>query len=109
LNRFTPSSGGGTRDGFIDALFHDVLSRPADPGALAAFKTLPSAQIVEAVFGSHEYRNDLVGGWYQQFLDRPADGGGLTTFTDQLASGATDQQVIAKLIASQEYFQRIAR
>ncbi|HUY35131.1 MAG TPA: DUF4214 domain-containing protein [Pirellulales bacterium] len=57
---------------------------------------------------SQEYRDDLVGGWYEQFLDRPADGGGLTAFTGQLASGAADSRAMAEIIASQEYFQRIA-
>lgn len=101
--------GGGTDDGFLDALFGDVLHRPVDSGARQYFDGLlksgtSTAQVAADIFASSEYLDDLVNSLYIELLDRPADSGGLGYFVGQLQQGSSDSQVIAELASSGEYF-----
>ncbi|HEV3003339.1 MAG TPA: CSLREA domain-containing protein [Pirellulales bacterium] len=103
--------GGGTTDGFLDALFHDTLGRPLDPPTRMAFDNFLAAggtrqQAAAIVFGSDEYRHDLVAGLFEQYLDRPADPSGETFFVGLLAQGDSDEQVIAAMTAADEYFHK---
>ena len=45
-----------------------------------------------------------MGSYYQTYLGRPADNGGLAVFVTALQQGATDQQVIADIVGSPEYW-----
>jgi hypothetical protein len=101
--------GGGTNDGFLNALYQDALNRPVDPvgrqmfdQALASGTT--TAQIAAIIFSSAEYQQDLVQNFYQRFLHRTADGVGLNAFTTALRQGARDADVITQLVVSVEYF-----
>lgn len=101
--------GGGTNDGFLDALFQDALGRPVDAGARQYFDHAlatgaTTAQVASAVFTSPEYQSDVVNQIYLQLLDRPADSGGLSFWSNELAHGATDNQIVAAIAASDEYF-----
>jgi uncharacterized protein GlcG (DUF336 family) len=103
--------GGGTDDGFITALYADLLGRPADVGARAALDGLLAGgvsrtQVAAGVLASDEYLGDLVNGFYQDFLGRPADAAGLAAFTHYLRQGGHDEAVVAALIGSDEYFAR---
>ncbi|HQU42051.1 MAG TPA: DUF4214 domain-containing protein, partial [Pirellulales bacterium] len=102
------SRGGGTNDGFLDALYQDALGRTPDPGGLSTFEAMLAAgasraQVADVVFGSTEYQQDLVENMYETLLDRPADASGLAFFTAELSSGLTDQQVMAQIIGSDEF------
>jgi parallel beta-helix repeat protein len=103
--------GGGTNRGFINALYMDALHRPADPNALASFDVFLTvqggtrAQVADLIFASPEYKGVLVAGYYEQFMRRMADSAGLNAFVGFLQqSGTRDEQVIAALVASDEYF-----
>ncbi|HJT34036.1 MAG TPA: MBG domain-containing protein, partial [Pirellulales bacterium] len=103
---------GGTLDGFADALFRDALNRPVDPAALSAMNSRAAqgatrAQMADVVFSSEEYRRDLVGAWYQRYLDRTADAAGLATYTAQLDAGAPAEHVIAALLSAGEFVGKI--
>jgi uncharacterized delta-60 repeat protein len=103
---------GGTNAGFLDALYHDGLGRTIDPAGAAFFSQALAggeshAQVAAALFGSTEYRNDLVQGYYQSFLHRPADAAGLAAFSDALASGMRDETVLATLLGSEEFFAKL--
>ena len=105
--------GGGTNDGFLNALFEDALNRPIDAGAKAAFeqflaKGMTRAQVGEIVFSSHEYHADLAGQMYLDKFGRTADAGGQGYFANQLDHGATDEQILAVIMASDEYFAKTA-
>jgi hypothetical protein len=52
---------------------------------------------------SDEYRTDLIQSYYQRFLNRAADPGGLKTFIGALQSGVSDEQVITAIVGSREY------
>ncbi|HVC92094.1 MAG TPA: DUF4214 domain-containing protein, partial [Pirellulales bacterium] len=110
---YLQTRGGGTNDGFLDALFHDSLGRAVDHQTRVFFDTAMAngatpAQVAALIFGSEEYRRDLVSGWYEQFLDRPADPLGVDAFVGELADGQRDEQIIAELVASDEYFAKTA-
>jgi hypothetical protein len=105
--------GGGTNAGFLSALYQDALNRTIDPsgaaswGQVLAQAQLSRAQVAAAIFSSLEYRQDLVQSFYQEFLRRPADQGGLNTFVNLLQAGATEQNIIAFIMGSDEYFDRL--
>jgi uncharacterized protein GlcG (DUF336 family) len=100
--------GGGSNDGFLQALYQDALNRPIDAGGRAVFRQALAAgatpaQIASTILASPEYRQQLVQSFYQQFLHRAADPGGLSVFVSALQSGDRDERVIAALIGSDEY------
>jgi hypothetical protein len=103
--------GGGSPDKFLDALYQDVLGRPADPAARATFlkpsRTASFSQkaVVDAVVGSGEGRAALVNQLYKSLLHRPPDPAA-AAFTNQLASGGSEEIVLAELLSSNEYFQK---
>jgi uncharacterized protein (TIGR03118 family) len=110
---FYQAQGGGTNDGFLDALFQHALNRPVDSGARTYFDQLlasgvSTTQVAMLIFGSSEYLTNVVQSAYLTYLDRPADAGGESYFVGQLQQGASDAQVAQTLCASDEYFARTA-
>jgi autotransporter-associated beta strand protein len=106
------SRGGGTKDGFLDALYHDALGRAVDPAGRTSFDQAFAAgatpgAVAGVIFTSDEYRTDLVQGWYQQYLHRPADTSGLDSFVSALRQGTRDEAVVATIIGSDEYFAKL--
>jgi hypothetical protein len=104
--------GGGTNDGFLDALYLDALHRAVDAGARAVFDQqlaagVSRAQVAAGILASGEYRQDLVQSFFQQFLHRTADSSTVNFFANELAQGLRDEQVIAQLVGSPEYFNRL--
>jgi hypothetical protein len=100
--------GGGTNDGFLDALYQDALGRSPDPRGRSSFDALLATgerrtQVADMIFGSPEYQHDLVNSMYELLLNRPADPAGLAGFTAELSAGMTDQQVMAQIIGSKEF------
>jgi hypothetical protein len=99
--------GGSTIDGFLHALFLDVLGRPIDSGSEAIYLSLATtttrAEIALDVLVSSESRTRLVTGIFEQFLDRSPSASELQVFVQALQSGATDENVIADVIGSDEY------
>jgi hypothetical protein len=101
--------GGGTNDGFLSALYQDILGRAIDPSGKAAFEQalangITRAQVAAQLFASAEYEQNLVNGYYATYLHRTADPGGLAFFSGQLANGTRDEDVLAQMLGSQEYF-----
>ncbi|HVX63016.1 MAG TPA: DUF4214 domain-containing protein, partial [Pirellulales bacterium] len=110
---FYTVQGGGTNDGFLNALYEDALGRPVDPDGLAWGSAqlaggVSRTTVALQVLSTTEYRQDVVQAAYQQFLGRAADPGGLSYWVGQLQAGATDQQLNAGLAGSEEYYDRAA-
>jgi hypothetical protein len=104
---------GGANDGFLASLFQDALNRPIDAGAKAAFEQALAAgatraQIAAIVFASHEYHATVVDEAYLALLDRHADAAGQSFWIDRLGASVTNDQLIASLAASDEFFNRSA-
>jgi hypothetical protein len=101
--------GGGTNDGFLSALYQDVLGRAIDSSGKAAFEQALAqgtsrGQVAAQLFASAEYQQYLVAGYYSTYLHRTGDPSGVGFFAGQLANGARDEDVLAQILGSQEYF-----
>lgn len=110
-NEYFFAQGGGTIDGFLNALYQDALGRPIDPTALAFWKFslafgLTRTQVAFKVMSSQEYRQGVVEQGYQQLLGREADPMGLSAWLNLLNAGGTDQLVDSGIAGSQEYFEK---
>jgi hypothetical protein len=101
----------GTMTGFFSALYTDVLGRSAKPseiqGRIAgepadASRTALASQFINSV----EANNFLVQSLYQKYLHRNVDSTGLNDLVQSREGGATEESVIAAILASDEYFQR---
>jgi hypothetical protein len=106
------SEGGGTVDGFLHALYQDVLGRPIDVPAETFFTQALAGGATDAdvaldVLTSTEARQDLVARWFEQYLRRSPTASDLQFFTGELAASATDEDVIAAIVGSDEYFAKV--
>lgn len=62
------------------------------------------SKTASAIMGSDEYRSTLIKGFYQTYLRRAADPGGLNTYLSLLKSGGKIDQILIGLLISSEYF-----
>jgi hypothetical protein len=60
--------------------------------------------VATAIIDCAEHAQDLVNGFFETYLHRPADPGSLNTFANKLLNGTTEEAVIAALLVSPEYF-----
>jgi hypothetical protein len=102
---------GNTDKGWVDALYRDLLGRPADAWgegiwlqALAggAQKTA----IADGIATSPEREATVVQNDYQQYLGRPAAASEVAGWVNAFGAGASNEQIIGGFLVSQEYFQR---
>ncbi|HEV3084681.1 MAG TPA: DUF4214 domain-containing protein, partial [Gemmataceae bacterium] len=103
--------GGGSNDGFLDAIYGDLLNRAPDAAGRAAWDHAlatgtTTGQVAAAMLNSTEYRQDLVSGFYLHYLERTADKPGLDSLVNMLSLGARDEQVIAIMVGSDEFFNK---
>jgi hypothetical protein len=101
----------GSNGGFLEGLFHDALGRQIDPGAKAAFDQALAqgdarVQIAQIVLRSHEHHALAVQSIYSAILDRSAAAGDVAYWADSLDHGVTEEQVIASIAASTEYYDK---
>ncbi|HEY1861068.1 MAG TPA: DUF4214 domain-containing protein [Gemmataceae bacterium] len=106
-----PSLGGDSNQLWLTSLYQKLLNRAPDAAGLNANLTgllnayaAPRQAESAGLLGSQEYRTNLVNGWYQKYLGRAADGPGLVGNAVALAAGIPDEQIIANLVGSGEYF-----
>jgi uncharacterized delta-60 repeat protein len=101
--------GQGRDDDFLMALYDDVLDRPfVDSAGQQTWLPLlaggtPRDAVAQAVLNSEEGCRRVVAGLYAQYLGRPVDDFGLGLFTQALQQGARLEDVVATLLASDEY------
>jgi uncharacterized repeat protein (TIGR03803 family) len=103
---------GGTNQGFVTALYSDLLHRAPDPSGqaitLAALNGGVSRQAVAgAVLSSPECYADLVSSLYIQFLQRQPDPFGFNLSMQALGNGFSEEGLVAVLVGSDEYFASI--
>jgi hypothetical protein len=102
---------GNSNAAFVDALYHTVLGRGADPVGAAGWEAMlslgmPHSQVAAFVLTSAEGEYDAVAALYQQSLHRAVDAGGAAGFSAALRSGFSQEEVLAMVMASDEYFHR---
>jgi hypothetical protein len=102
---------GGTNAGFVTGLYHDLLGRtPAQSeidGWLGVLGHFSRTTVAMGFLTSTEFRTDLIVGWYQQYLVRSVDAGGLAYWLGQMQQGKTDEQIQIGILTSTEYQQRV--
>ncbi|HKI32738.1 MAG TPA: hypothetical protein VKA46_12880 [Gemmataceae bacterium] len=101
--------GGGSNDGFLTALYFDLLGQPVAPGTRAFLDKLLARGTSRVVIATHvldsdAYHQELVQDYYREFLGRPADSSGLAFFTGYLNGGGRDEAVMAALLGSGELY-----
>jgi hypothetical protein len=106
------NQGGGTNDGFLAAVYHDVLNRAASPGEVAAWKAvLEGGRSREFVAGlilnSREGLGVLIQGVYQRYLHRSANAGEVSAWVSYLQQGHRDEDMLDLVVGSDEYFARV--
>jgi hypothetical protein len=111
-DEYFQNRGHGTNDGFLEALYQDILGQSPNPQDKTTFNLLLAGGFTRTavaawLVNSVEAQVILVQGFYQQFLRRPADAQGLTLFVIQLQQGGHDEDVIAALVNSDEYLNRL--
>jgi hypothetical protein len=95
---------------YIRALYLDVLGRAGGQGEIDYWVGqlhAPGAtadSVVRAVERSPEARERLVRSWYVKFLGREAAPGEPTYWTNRLLAGEGEENVVADILGSAEYF-----
>jgi Domain of unknown function (DUF4214) len=126
---YAARNGGADNLTFVRSLYLNVLGRQADPQGEAHFTGvlnagIPRSSVVQLIVTSPEAKTREVESFYQRFLRRAADPNGLNHFVSLLlrgaglqqpivtsdptsgsnAPGALEQDVIAAIVGSAEYF-----
>jgi hypothetical protein len=106
------SRGGGTVNGFLQALYGDVLRRPIDSSGSQSWgqaiaNGLSRTAVAGNILASSESDQLEVQDLFRQVLRRPADTSGLSTYTTALQQGMPNELLLAVLTASDEYFARV--
>jgi hypothetical protein len=76
------------------------------PGTGLGSADFARAALAAVVVNSREAEQKGVSGFYQHFLHRSADAGGVSLFAGALLQGARDEDVMAALAGSDEYLIR---
>jgi len=98
--------------GFVAAIYRDVLQRPATFDEVTFWTGVRTNGVMDrnlvasSIVNSAERRMLVIQEYYQTLLGRAADPGGLQFWLNLTQSGATLEQVLAGIAASEEYFQR---
>jgi PKD repeat protein len=99
-------------EAFVRALYRDALGRDgavADLDGWVEALHAPGgsrAAVAAAVEGSAEARTRLVRGWYLGYLGRAAAGGEEQGWVNALLAGAREEEVLAGLLGSPEFYAR---
>lgn len=111
---------GGTNDGFLTALYQDLLGRVGDAPSVALWQSQLAGgasrnDIAQGFVKSSEFHTMLVNdppssatvaGWYQTYFHRDADQAGASFFAGQLDHGTSLEKVQLEMLGSDEYLAR---
>ena len=103
------AAAGSTLEGWVGALYEDVLGRQAAPAEIASWVRIlqggTSRQAVSMGFLlSTERLNTVIAGHYSHLLGRGIDTAGQAAWVAILQAGGRDEAVIGGIIASDEYY-----
>lgn len=101
-----PSAAPG--EGFVIALYRDVLDRAPDTNGLNFFTNMLTnsatpSDIVSLIWESAEHRGIQIDSYYTTFLERPADSFGRQTWIKRMLDGMTEETVIGSFLTSPEF------
>lgn len=99
---------GGTTQGFLTAVYRDLLGRAPDPQGAgdwgADLSRASRTQVALDIENSPEYEADELRFWFQAFLRRSPSGSELSSWQGVMHAGAGAAQVVASILGSPEYF-----
>jgi hypothetical protein len=103
--------GGNTNDGWLSAVYGDLLGRPLDPGGQQSWEQqlamgVPRTSVALSIYLSPEATTRLVEQFYLQYLGRPADPGGAQAYASSLSGGTSEESVISAMVTSDEFYNR---
>jgi hypothetical protein len=97
-------------DVLIEEMFEERLGRAASMNEvqewLNVMQALGPAAVIRGIEESPEARTHLVQGWYLHFLGRAAGNGEEQGFVKLMLLGETEEQVLADILASPEFYAR---
>jgi uncharacterized protein (TIGR03118 family) len=102
---------GGTDKAWIDAMYQDLLGRPADAAGESYWlqQLAAGANRATVAYGfaaSPERESQRITDDYMHYLGRQPDSQGLSYWLAQFADGVTNEDLITGFVASEEYFQK---
>ncbi len=108
---YTQARVGATNDGFLSALYQDVLGRDIDAVGKAYLtdqlnRGAARSAAARFVLLTTEAKGRLIAGYYTTFLHRQADSASMSTFASLMLGGWREDDVIARLMISDEYYRR---
>jgi hypothetical protein len=97
------------QENFINAVYQDLLNSPVDSNGLAFFSNMLDSgdtdfDVAYYIDTSPEYYTDLIDSDFQTYVTSPPDSAETTALLSEYTGGATDQQVLAGILGSGEYF-----
>ncbi len=99
---------GGTNQTYVAALYQDLLGRSPDAASGSWVNALNAGgnryQIAGLFATSTEREGDVVESAYQYYLGRSGSSGEIAQWVNGLRSGMTDEEMVAGLVASLEFF-----
>jgi hypothetical protein len=104
--------GKSTNDEFLKSFYRDALQREIDTSGILSWGQALSngssrTAVAAAILNSLEADRLEVTGLYAQFLRRNPDIGGLNAFTSALQQAVSNDQILAVIVGSDEYFARL--
>ena len=107
-DEYIRTRGGNTTDGYLTALFQDLLGRPIEEAARQNFSALlaadqPRASIVLIIFNSNEFADKVVDAIFSTYLGRHADPGGLQFWAGVKKAGTLDQVILAAILGDTSF------
>lgn len=107
--RLQPST---TPDAIVAALYQDLLGRSTDPAAQGYVQQLKNgastSDVAGQIMASLEYKQHLVSGYYEQLLDRTAEASAVSYYVNLMNQHSTDQDIVARIMGSAEYYNKTA-
>lgn len=102
---------GASNEGYIAALYRDVLGLAPEAGEYQLMLSnlqqgIPRKQIALYLLGRPQFRKRLVRTWYQTYLDRSAKPEEITKAMERLSAGAPWEYVQSDIMSGEEYFQK---
>jgi autotransporter-associated beta strand protein len=98
----------GTTDNFLATVIMDTFNRSVTQADRNLFgddfgSYGDRRRAGRKIFATTEYQQDLVESYYQSYLDRSADPGGLNASVAALKNGVSDEMLIAVIVSSPEF------
>jgi len=107
---FNQARVGGDNAKLVRALYRDLLGRTATSGDITFGTNFlaihPRQDYVTFLITSFAYKAALIRDWYQKYLGRPATDPEFNAAVSSLSGGARDEDVIAGMLGTTEYFNR---